>query len=112
MNRKNKYFLPRGGKLGESINNGKIEFVGIFKMSNILPSDSAIMFINKGLHLAAAAGFRRTGSALGNLATAYYRKGYEILAFVFAYKSIAVNVADNDLRLLVNSYWGVSFIYT
>ena len=105
-------FYLEAAKLGESINNGKIEFVGYSSMSNILPPDSAIMFINKGLHLAAAAGFRRTGSALGNLATAYYRKGMWDSAFVFAYKSIAVNVADNDLRLLVNSYWGVSFLYS
>ena len=109
---KQRSFYLEAAKLGESINNGKIEFVGYSSMSNILPPDSAIMFINKGLHLAAAAGFRRTGSALGNLATAYYRKGMWDSAFVFAYKSIAVNVADKDLRLLVNSYWGVSFLYS
>ena len=98
-------------KLGESINNGKIEFVGYSSMSNILPPDSAVIFGNKGLQFAAATGFRRTGSAFGNLATAYYKKGMLDSAFVFAYKAIAANMANNELRLLVNSYWGVSFLY-
>lgn len=108
---KQRSYYMEAVKLGESINNGKIEYVGYSSMSSMLHPDSAIMFINKGLHFAAVGGYRRTGSAFGNLASAYYKKGMWDSAFVFAYKSIAANLANNDLRLLANSYWGVSGLY-
>ncbi|MEO6253729.1 MAG: hypothetical protein ABIO79_10500, partial [Ferruginibacter sp.] len=98
-------------KLGASINNGKIIYVGYSSIANILPPDSLIILINKGLNFAAAAGFRRTGNSLINLARAYAGKGMWDSAFIFAYKSIAVNEKDNYLRSLVSSCYGVSFLY-
>ena len=108
---KQRSYYEEAVKLGESINNGKIIFLGYTSIANVLPPDSAIMFTNKGLSYAAAAGFRRTGNSLINLARYYAAKGMWDSAFVFAQKSIAVNKADNYLRSLVSSYFGVSFLY-
>jgi two-component system, NtrC family, sensor kinase len=108
---KQRYSYGEALKLGESIKNGKIIFLGYTSISNILPPDSAIMFTSKGLHFAAAAGFRRTGNSLLNLARAYAGKGMWDSAFILAHKSIAINQADNYLRSLVSSYVGVSFLF-
>ncbi len=98
-------------KFGMSINNGKVIFLGYTSIAIILPADSAIMFTNKGLNFAAAAGFKRIGNSLINLARFYYGKGMWDSAFIFAQKSIAINKADNYLRSLVSSYYGVSSLY-
>ena len=98
-------------KLGESINNGKVIFLGYTSLAAVSPPDSTIMFTNKGLAFAAAAGFRRTGSSLLNLARAYAGKDMWDSAFILAHKSIAINQADNYLRSLVSSYSGVSFLF-
>ncbi len=98
-------------KLGESINNGKVIFLGYTSLANVLPPDSAIMFTNKGLAFAAAAGYRRTGNSLINLARAYAVKGMWDSAFILAHKSITINLSDNYLRSLVSSYYGVSFLF-
>lgn len=98
-------------KLGESVKNGKIIFLGYASLANVLPPDSAIMFTSKGLQFAAAAGFRRTGNSLIVLARVYAGKGMWDSAFFYAYQSIAINKADNYLRSLVASYYGVSFLF-
>ncbi len=98
-------------KQGESINNGKVIFLGYASLANILPPDSLILVMNKGLKFAAAIGFRRIGNSYINMARAYAGKGMWDSAFIFAHRSISVNVADNYLRSLVNSYVGVSFLY-
>ena len=98
-------------KLGESINNGKVIFLGYASLAAVSPPDSTIMFTNKGLAFAAAAGFRRTGNSLLNLARAYAGKDMWDSAFILAHKSIAINQADNYLRSLVSSYSGVSFLF-
>jgi signal transduction histidine kinase len=98
-------------KLGESINNGKVIFLGYASLANVLPPDSAIMFISKGLRFAARANFRRTGNPLINLARAYAGKGMWDSAFIFAHQSIAINQADNYIRSLVSSYYGVSYLF-
>ncbi|MBI1781574.1 MAG: hypothetical protein HYR66_09425 [Sphingobacteriales bacterium] len=69
------------------------------------------MFTTKALNYAAAAGYRRTGASLGNLALAYYRKGMYDSALAFAYKSIAINLSDNYVRSLAGAYSGVSGLY-
>ena len=98
-------------KFGESINNSKVIFLGYTSLASVLPPDSTIMFINKGLPFAAAAGYRRTGNSLTNLARAYAGKGMWDSAFILAHKSIAINQADNYIRSLVSSYYGVSLLY-
>ena len=98
-------------KLGESINNGKVIFLGYTSFAASLPPDSTILIINKALKFAEASGFRRTGNALLNLAGSYGRKKMWDSAFVFAQKSIALNQADNNLRALVGSYSGVSYLF-
>ncbi len=108
---KQRYSYGEGVKLGETINNGKVIFLGYASLANVLPPDSTIMYTSKGLHFAAAAGFRRTGNTLINLARAYAGKGIWDSAFILAYKSIAINQADNYLRSLVSSYVGVSFLF-
>ncbi|MBK9530815.1 MAG: hypothetical protein IPO42_03265 [Chitinophagaceae bacterium] len=105
---KQRYSFGEAIKLGESINNGKVIFLGYASLAAVSPPDSAIMFTSKGLQFAAAAGFRRTGNTLINLAKAYAGKGMWDSAFIFAYNSIAINLADNYLRSLVSSYVGVS----
>jgi len=99
-------------KLGESINNGKVIFLGYSSFANSLPPDSTILIINKALKFAEASGFHRTGNALLSLAGSYGRKKMWDSAFVFAQKSIALNQADNYLRSLVTSYSGVSFLFS
>jgi signal transduction histidine kinase len=69
------------------------------------------MFISKGLRFAARANFRRTGNPLINLARAYAGKGMWDSAFIFAHQSIAINQADNYIRSLVSSYYGVSYLF-
>ena len=108
---KQRSYYEEAVKLGESINNGKVIFLGYTSLALVLPPDSSIMFINKGLNFAAAAGFRRTGTSLIDLAGAYAGKGMWDSAFIFAQKSIALNKADNYLRALVDSYYGVSSFY-
>ena len=108
---KRRSYYEEAVKLGESINNGKIIYLGLTSITAVLPPDSAIMFENKGLSYAAAAGYKRTGGSLISLAGAYAKKGMWDSAFVFAKKSIAVNQADNYLRSLVDSYWGVSRLF-
>ncbi len=108
---KQRYSFGEAIKLGESINNGKVIFLGYASLAAVSPPDSAIMFTSKGLQFAAAAGFRRTGNTLINLAKAYAGKGMWDSAFIFAYNSIAINLADNYLRSLVSSYVGVSFLF-
>ncbi len=98
-------------KLGESINNGKVIFLGYSSFANSLPPDSTILIINKALNFAEASGFHRTGNALLSLAGSYGRKKMWDSAFVFAQKSIALNQADNYLRSLVGSYSGVSNLF-
>ncbi len=108
---KQRYSFGEAIKLGESINNGKIIFLGYVSLANILSPDSAIMFTSKGLPFADAAGFRRTGNSFINLARAYAGKGMWDSAFILAHKSIAINQEDNYLRSLVSSYVGVSFLF-
>ena len=108
---KQRSYYEEAVKLGESINNGKIIYLGLASIANVLPLDSVIMFENKGLSYAAAAGYRRTGFSLIRLARAYADKGMWDSSFVFAYKSIAVNQADNYLMSLVYSYWGLSLLF-
>ena len=98
-------------KLGTSINNGKVQYLGYSSLTIGLPPDSLIMFTNKGLSFAAAGGYRRIGNSLITLARAYAGKGMWDSAFIFAQKSIAINKADNYLRSLVSSYYGVSLLY-
>ena len=98
-------------KLGTSINNGKILYLGYTSIANLLPPDSVIMYTNKGLKFSASAGFTRIGFSLIRLARAYADKGMWDSAFIFAHKSIGVNQADNYLRSLVTSYYGVSLLF-
>ena len=98
-------------KLGESINNGKVIYLGYSSFANNLSPDSVILFINKALKFAEASGYRRTGNSLLRLAGAYAGKKMWDSAFIFAQKSIALNKADNYLRSLVSSYAGVSFLF-
>jgi len=108
---KQRHSFGEAVKLGESINNGKIIFLGYVSLANTLSPDSAIMFTSKGLPFAAAAGFRRTGNSLINLARSYAAKGMWDSAFILAHKSIAINQADNYIRSLVSSYYGVSYLF-
>ncbi len=108
---KQKAYYVEAVKLGESINNGKVIFLGYASLAGVSPPDSAIMLTSKGLPFAAKAGFRRTGNSLINLARAYAGKGMWDSAFIFAHQSIAINKADNYLRSLVSSYVGVSFLF-
>ena len=108
---KQRSYYEEAVKLGESINNGKMVYLGLSSISEVLPPDSAIMFETKALNYAAAAGFRRTGASLLRIARAYFQKGIFDSAFVLAHKSIAINQADNYLRSLVSSYTGVSYLF-
>ena len=98
-------------KLGQSINNGKIIYAGYTSIANVLPPDSVIMFTNKGLKFAAAVGYRRTGFSFLRLAKAYANKGMWDSAFIFAHKSMTINLSDNYIRALVTSYNGLSFLF-
>ena len=108
---KQRSYYEEAVKLGESINNGKMVYLGLSSISGVLPPDSAIMFTAKALNYAEATGFRRTGNSLTRLAGAYAQKGNWDSAFIFAHKSIAINQADNYLRSLVSSYYGVSLLF-
>jgi signal transduction histidine kinase len=108
---KQRTYYEEGIKLGKSINNGKIIFTGNSSVANISSPDSAIILINRGLGFAAETGFRRIGNSLLRLAKAYADKSMWDSAFIFAHKSIDINHADNYLRSLVSSYWGMSFLF-
>ena len=108
---KQRSYYEEAVKLGESINNGKMVYLGLSSISGVLPPDSAIMFTAKALNYAEATGFRRTGNSLTRLAGAYAQKGNWDSAFIFAHKSIAINQTDNYLRSLVSSYYGVSLLF-
>ncbi len=99
-------------QLGESINNGKIVSLAYSSLAGTLPPDSAILYYNKGLEKAAAAHFNRIGNSMLNIAAAYFRKGMFDSAFIFAHRSITINKADNYLRSLVTSYYGVSLLFS
>ncbi|MEJ7626841.1 MAG: ATP-binding protein [Ferruginibacter sp.] len=98
-------------KLGTSINNGKVLYLGYSSLTGGLSPDSIIVLETKALSFAAAAGYRRIGTSLISLSGAYAGKGMWDSAFIFAQKSITKNKADNDLTSLVISYYGVSFLY-
>ena len=108
---KQRSFYQEALKLGRSINNGKIIYHGYTSLAGILSPDSLIVFTNKGLKFAAAAGYKRTGLSLTSLARAYADKGMWDSAFIFAHNSIAVNLANNYLRSLVNSYYRLSYLF-
>ena len=108
---KQRSYYEEAVKLGESINNGKIIYAGYTSIANVLPPDSVIMFTNKGLKFAAAVGYRRTGFSFMRLAKAYANKGMWDSAFIFAHKSMTINLSDNYIRALVTSYYGLSFLF-
>jgi len=99
-------------KLGESINNGKILHLAYTNLGIGSPPDSALLFFNKSLQKAAAAGYMRIGNTLLNMAGVYAKKGLWDSAFIYAYKSIAINQENNYDRALVTSYNAVSQLFS
>jgi len=109
--KKQRSFYEEAVKLGASINNGKIIYLGYSSLARILPPDSAILIVKKALKFAEASGFRRTGGAFMRMAFDYASKKMWDSAFIFAQKSIALDKADNNLMALVGSYAVVSSLY-
>ncbi|MCY7311981.1 MAG: tetratricopeptide repeat protein [Chitinophagaceae bacterium] len=99
-------------KLGESINNGKILHLAYTNLGIGAPPDSALLFFNKSLQKAAAAGYMRIGNTLLNMAGVYAKKGLWDSAFNYAYKSIAMSQENNYLRALVTSYNAISQLFS
>ena len=108
---KQRSYYEEAVKLGASINNGKIIYAGYTGMANVLTPDSVIIFTNKALKFAAAVGYRRTGFSFLRLAKAYANKSIWDSAFIFAHKSMTINLSDNYIRALVTSYNGLSFLF-
>jgi two-component system NtrC family sensor kinase len=104
------YYLE-AAKLGESINNGKVIYLGYSSFANLLPADSAILIVNKAMKFAEASGYTRTGPSLLRLAGAYANKKMWDSALALVQKSIAINQKENYLRFLVTSYNAMSFIF-
>jgi two-component system, NtrC family, sensor kinase len=98
-------------KLGESINNGKVIYLGYSSFANLLPADSAILIVNKSMKFAEASGYSRTGPSLLSLALAYVNKKMWDSALALVQKSIAINQKENYLRFLVTSYNGMSLLF-
>jgi two-component system, NtrC family, sensor kinase len=91
-------------KLGKSINNGKVAYLGYSSFSDILPPDSAILFRNKALKYADAAHYPRTGGSYFNQAGTYFNKKMLDSAFILIRKAILINKKENMLGFLSNSY--------
>ncbi len=104
------YYLE-AAKLGESINNGKVIYLGYSSFANLLPADSAILIVNKAMKFAEASGYSRTGPSLLSLAWAYANKKMWDSALALVQKSIAINQKENYLRFLVTSYNGMSLLF-
>ncbi len=98
-------------KLGESINNGKVIYLGYSSFANLLPADSAILIVNKAMKFAEASGYSRTGPSLLSLTWAYANKKMWDSAIALVQKSIAINQKENYLRFLVTSYNGMSLLF-
>jgi two-component system, NtrC family, sensor kinase len=104
------YYLE-AAKLGESINNGKVIYLGYSSFANLLPADSSILIVNKAMKFAEASGYSRTGPSLLSLAFAYANKKMWDSSLALVQKSIAVNQKENYLRFLVTSYNAMSLLF-
>jgi two-component system, NtrC family, sensor kinase len=104
------YYLE-AAKLGESINNGKVAYLGYSSFANILPPDSLMLFENKALKYANAASFPRTGGAYGRLAGIYFNKKIFDSAYIYIHKAILISQEENMLRALSDIYSGLSYYF-
>ncbi|HSF52523.1 MAG TPA: ATP-binding protein [Algoriphagus sp.] len=108
---KQKSHYLEAAKIGNSINNGKVIYLGYSQYAQFLDPDSSILITNKALKFAERSNFRRTGFSYLRLSNAYFGKKMYDSAFVHIKKSIAINQADNYLLALVPSYKALSNLF-
>ncbi len=96
-------------KLGKSINNGKVVYLGYYSFATILPLDSVILFQNKALKFANAARFPRIGSTYNNLAGIFLYKKMFDSAYIYSHKAISIQKENNMLNALSFTYARLSY---
>ena len=96
-------------KLGKSINNGKVVYLGYYSFATILPLDSVILFQNKALKFANAARFPRIGSVYDNLAGIFSNKKMFDSAYIYSHKAISIHKENNMLNALSYAYTRLSY---
>ncbi len=108
---KYKASLQEALKLGESINNGKVIYIASRGLAFIMSTDSAILFLKKGIETGAKAGFNRVGFSYLFIARVYGQIGMWDSAIINAHKAIARFRTDKELIGLPLAYNGLSGIF-